>query len=202
MKGRTAGFLMFVCVGLAAAGCYAGTVLVQSKQVQEENSTKREQFAESSELKAPSADTEEAVRPNPEKEAEYLSGQAEASEKLPEDIEGTQETQEEDAGTEVQESSEEQEQPKRLEPDPSEKEQRETLTAGDQTEDTEKDGTRPRPSDVRIQKTYSPSDVPPGDTVGFTPSRKEEIMEDRYVESVVDENDPDSYYCIRLVSKV
>ena len=24
MKGRTAGFLMFVCVGLAAAGCYAG----------------------------------------------------------------------------------------------------------------------------------------------------------------------------------
>lgn len=108
MKGRTAGFLMFACVGLAAAGCYAGTVLVQPKQVQEENSTKREQFAESSELKAPSADTEEAVRPNPEKEAEYLSGQAEASEKLPEDIEGTQETQEEDAETEVQESSEEQ----------------------------------------------------------------------------------------------
>lgn len=197
MKGRTAGFLMFACVGLAAAGCYAGTVLVQPKQVQEENSTKREQFAESSELKAPSADTEEAVRPNPEKEAEYLSGQAEASEKLPEDIEGMQETQEEDAGTEVQESSEEQEQSKRLEPDPSEKEQREMLTAGDQTEDTEKDGTRPRPSDVRIQKTYSPSDVPPGDTVGFTPSRKEEIMEDRYVESVVDENDPDSYEIIK-----
>ncbi len=41
MKGRTAGFLMFACVGLAA-GCYAGTVLVQPKQVQEENSTKRE----------------------------------------------------------------------------------------------------------------------------------------------------------------
>lgn len=198
MKGRTAGFLMFACVGIAAAGYYAGTRLVQPEQVQEENSTETEQFAESSELKAPSADTAGTELLN-EKKEEKSPVQTEVLEDMSED---SKETDAEIPETEALENPkdpkdpEAAEQAKRMEADRSE-EEKEIPAAGIQGTDTDGDGTETRPLNVRIQKTYSPSDVPPGDTVGFTPSRKEEIVEDRYVESVVDENDPDSYEIIK-----
>lgn len=200
MKGKTAGFLI-ACVGIAAVCYCAGSMLVQPKQVQEEKPTEGEQFAESSELKAPSADTEGTETSDGEREEENLSGQAGVPEDTPEDTKETdgESPKEETLGNPI--GPEEPEQPKRSGPDRSEKMQGEIPAAGtpgtDADTDTDKDGTPARPSNIRMQKTYSPSDIPPGDTVGFTPSRKEEIMEDRYVESVVDENDPDSYEIVK-----
>lgn len=53
-----------------------------------------------------------------------------------------------------------------------------------------------------IQRSSHPSDVPPKDTVRYTQSRREEIMETRYVESVVDENDPSTYQIIKKEPEV
>ena len=53
-----------------------------------------------------------------------------------------------------------------------------------------------------IQKYSHPSDLPPEDTVRYTESRKEEIMETQYVKSVVDENDPSTYEIIKREPEV
>ncbi|MCI8823060.1 MAG: hypothetical protein HFI15_11245 [Lachnospiraceae bacterium] len=44
-----------------------------------------------------------------------------------------------------------------------------------------------------IQKTVSPSDIPPADTVKYTASQKKEITETRYVQSVINPEDPSTY---------
>lgn len=48
-----------------------------------------------------------------------------------------------------------------------------------------------------MQRSEYAGDVPPGDTVAFLDSSKEEITTTRYVESVVDENDPSTYRTVR-----
>lgn len=79
-------------------------------------------------------------------------------------------------------------------------------SGGQQTEESKQDPAEKNTEENRendhssaghIQKTEALADHPPGDTVGFVPSRKEEIMENRYVESVVNENDPDTYQIVK-----
>ena len=53
-----------------------------------------------------------------------------------------------------------------------------------------------------IQRIYHTQDVPPKDTVNYIPSRREEITDTRYVPSVVDENNPDTYDVVEKVERV
>lgn len=94
MKGKTVGFLTLVCVGIAAAGYCAGAGLSGSGQVQEENSTQREWFAESSEMKTPSVDMEgtDISDEMEEKTESFIS--PDSQEKSQEETEDTEEVRE------------------------------------------------------------------------------------------------------------
>ncbi len=211
MKSKVAYFLMTICVGTATvAGC-AGIRSMQTEQIQQENLTENEQYAESSDKKAPSADVEIIESSDREQERGSTSGQIKDSMESP-DREQKSDQVFESAETfeelpkdkrEAEKESTAMEAPKgpkasdALERNRSEAVPKETLVAGNRDTNTKKEVTENHPSGIRIQKIYSSSDVPPKDTVGFVPSRKEEIMEDRYVESIVDENDPNSYQIIK-----
>lgn len=216
MKGKTAGFLTLVCVGIAAAVYYAGIVQGESGQVQEENSTQREQFAESSEVKAPSADTEGTDTPDKAEEKAESFELSDSQEKTQEEAEDTEDTEEaQETRENIQEGTKRQEQ-KDSESEEKERSQKKESVkmpeealgelpkeVPEETNDVrEKNRTDHVPVDIGIRKTYSSSDIPPEDTVPFIPSRKEEIVEDRYVESVVDENDPNSYQIVKKEERI
>lgn len=213
MKGKTVGFLTLVCVGIAAAGYCAGVGLSGSGQVQEENSTQREQFAESSKMKTPSVDMEgtDISDGMEEKTESFIS--PDSREKSQEETEDTEEVREikwdipEETKWQEQKDSEPEATGRLLKKESakmSEEVPEELPKEVPKETDVvrEKDRTENVPVDIDIRKTYSSSDIPPGDTVEFVPSRKEEIVEDRYVESVVDENDPGSYQIVKKEERV
>ena len=57
-------------------------------------------------------------------------------------------------------------------------------------------------SNGKIQQIYSSADRTPENTVEYTDSRKEEITEIKYEESVVDENDPETYEVVETEQEV
>jgi len=53
-----------------------------------------------------------------------------------------------------------------------------------------------------IKQIFDSSDIPPEDTVKYTESQKEEIQDTQYVESVIDENDPNTYQIVEKEKEV
>lgn len=186
MKRKTVGFLMLACMGVVLAGYCVNTGSLQSECVQEENPRGMETFAESSDVKTPSANTEGISVLEEEEEEKEPGHETGSSETVQSEIIETEERSPKITDLERQEVCEPQ-----IAKEPQKKE------SEAQEAHPEKDFTGQDPPKADIREPHSLSDIPPKDTVVFTPSRKEEIMEDRYIESVVDENDPDTYQIVK-----
>lgn len=223
MKRAAVYFLISACCIAAAAGYCAGAKTLPSGQAQEESPATEERYAESSGRKAPSANPGEIRildgKDPGENRSQSSSGNAEKPDEIQE-VPPETETEPETAKRLKTEKEPETAKEPKTEKRPETEKGLET-EAEPQTERKPEDGRKPeqkasgaenhtttehvpdnRSQEGGIEKIYMPSDIPPADTVGYVPSRKEEIMEDKYVESVVDENDPDSYQIVEKREQV